>query len=130
MMEWVEGFLKKHKWQQVFDDVWKAVSPSSGFSVPKKAYHEVIQCQGKEMRNLCQCITAVLVVALHNPDSSQQLLFKHALQCVSSLVDFSLMVQYRSHMGETLPYIKKYLEIFHQMKDIFLEFRTSKATRT
>ena len=128
MMEWVEGFLKKHKRQQAFDDAWKAVPPYPGFSVPKKAYREVTQWQGKEMRNLGRCITAVLAAALHNPDSSQQLLFKRALQCVSSLVDFSLMAQYRSHTGETLTYMEKYLETFHRTKDIFLEFRTSKAT--
>jgi len=27
MMEWVEGFLKKHKWQQAFDDASKAILP-------------------------------------------------------------------------------------------------------
>jgi len=37
-MEWVEGFLKKHKWQQAFDDAWKDIPPYPGFSVPKKAY--------------------------------------------------------------------------------------------
>ena len=39
------------------------------------------------------------------------------------------MAQYRSHTGETLTYMEKYLETFHRTKDIFLEFRTSKATR-
>jgi len=27
MMEWVEGFLKKHKRQQVFDNAWKEIPP-------------------------------------------------------------------------------------------------------
>ena len=52
MMEWVEGFLKKHKRQQAFDDAWKELPPYPGFSVPKRAYREVTQWQGKEMRNL------------------------------------------------------------------------------
>ena len=38
MMKWVEGFLKKHKRQHVFDDIWKALSPYPGFNIPKKAY--------------------------------------------------------------------------------------------
>jgi len=43
MMQWVQGFLKKHKQQQAFDDAWKEIPPYPGFSVPKKAYREVTQ---------------------------------------------------------------------------------------
>jgi len=43
MMEWVEGFLKKPKRQQAFDDAWKAIPPYPRFSVPKRAYREVTQ---------------------------------------------------------------------------------------
>jgi len=50
--EWVEGFLKKHKQQQAFDDAWKEISPYPGFRVPKKPYREITQWQGKEIRNL------------------------------------------------------------------------------
>ena len=129
MMQWVEGFLKKHKRQQAFDDAWKEIPPYPGFSVPKKAYREVTQWQGKEMRNLSRCISAVLASALRNPDSSQHHDFQIALKCVSALVDFSLMAQYRSHTPDTLSYMERYLLTFHQTKDIFLEFCTSKATR-
>jgi len=43
MMQWVEGFLKKHKWQQAFDNAWKEIPRYPGFSVPKEAYQEVTQ---------------------------------------------------------------------------------------
>jgi len=43
MMEWVEGFLKKHKGQQAFSDDWKETPPYPGFSVPKKTYREITQ---------------------------------------------------------------------------------------
>ena len=52
-----------------------------------------------------------------------------ALKCVGTLVDFSLMTQYRSHTPDTLAYMERYLQTFHQTKDIFLEIRTSKSTR-
>ena len=39
------------------------------------------------------------------------------------------MAQYQSHTPKTLSYMKEYLRTFHQTKDVFLEFRTSKATR-
>ena len=57
--------------QQAFDDAWKELQPYPGFSVPKRAYREVTQWQGKEMRNLGRCISAVLASALRNPDSFQ-----------------------------------------------------------
>ena len=79
MMKWIEGFLKKHKPQQVFDDNWNVLPPYPGFNVPKKAYEEVTQWQDKEMRNLGRSISAVFASALRNPDGSQQLSFKRAL---------------------------------------------------
>jgi len=82
------------------------------------------------MRNLSGCISAVLASALPNPDSSQCHHFNSPLKCVSTLVDFSLMAQYRSHTPDTVSYMESYLQTFHRTKDIFLEFRTSKATRT
>jgi len=129
-MEWVEGFLKKHKRQKACDDDWKEIPPYPGFSVPKKAYRQIPQWHGKEMRSLGHCISAVFASPLRDPDSSQYHDFKSALKCVSALVDFSLMAQYRSHTPDTVSYMESYLQTFHRTKDIFLEFRTSKATRT
>jgi len=80
------------------------------------------------MHNLSRCISAVLASALQSPDSSQHHDFQIALQCVSALVDFSLMAQYRSHTPDTLSYLERYRLTFHQKKEIFLEFRTSKDT--
>ena len=128
MMDWIQGFLKKHGCLQAFDDVWKALRPYPGFLVPKKAYREVAQWQGKEMRNLRRCILGVLAVALPQPQSSQVIPFKHALGCVRALVDFSMMAQYRSHTCDTIAYMEDYLDLFHKMKGIFLEFRVTKRT--
>ena len=128
MMERVDGFLKKHKWQQAFNDAWIELPPYLRFSVPKSADLEVTQWQGKEMRNIGRCISAVLASALRNPDSSQYQDFNIALKCVGALVDFSLMTQYRSHPPNTLAYMERYLQTFHQTKEVFLEFHTSKST--
>jgi len=78
------------------------------------------------MRNLGRCVLCVLAVALGQPGSAQLIQFKHALGCVTALVDFNMMVQYRSHIAETITYIEDYLDTFHKMKDIFLEFRVTK----
>ena len=99
-----------HRREQAFDDVWKSLPPYPGFFVPKKAYWEITQWQGKEMRNLGRCISGVLASALRHPKPAQQQTFKRALACVNSLVDFSLMAQYRSHTAETLDYMDNYLD--------------------
>jgi len=129
LMDWISGFLKKHAQLQVFDDTWEALLPYPGFFVPKKAYREVTQWQGKQMSNLGRCLLGVLAVALRQPDSRQVIPFKHALNCVRALVNFNMMAQFRSHTPQTIPYMEEYLARFHSMKDIFLEFRVSKRTR-
>jgi len=70
-----------------------------------------------------------LASGLRNPDSSQHQDFNIALKCVGALDDFSLTTQYRSHTPDTLAYMDRYLQTFHQTKDFFPEFHTSKSTR-
>ena len=111
---------------QAFDDGWTTLPPYPGFFVPKKAYREVTQWQGKKMQNLGRCLLGVLAMALWQPDSTQVISFKRALACVRALIDFNMMAQYHSHTNETMAYMKDYLGRFHQMKDIFLEFQVSK----
>jgi len=79
MMDRIQALLKKQGRLQVFDDIWKALRPYCGFWVPKNAYSEVAQWQGKEMRNLGRRILRVLAVALRQPQSSQVIPFHHAL---------------------------------------------------
>ena len=90
------------------------------------AYQEVIQWQGKEMQNLGRCISTVFASPLRNPEGSQQLPFKQALQCLCSLIHFSLMAQYRSYTPKTVEYMETDLRTFHRTKDIFLEFHTTR----
>ena len=81
------------------------------------------------MRNLGRCLLGVLAVALRQPDSTQVQHFKRALTCIGSLLDFTMMAQYRSHTDETIQYMENYANQFHITKDIFLEFRISKQTQ-
>ncbi|KAF8443557.1 hypothetical protein BDZ91DRAFT_635518, partial [Kalaharituber pfeilii] len=43
-----------------------------------------------------------------------------AISCIRYLIDFILMAQYRSHTVSTIAYIEKYLQKFHEHKDVFL----------
>ena len=129
LMQWIEDFVKKHDWQELFDDIWESLPQYPGFFLPKKSYREVTQWQGKEMRNLGCCILEVFASSLRRPMPAQQDPFRHAIQCVRALVDFSLMAQYRSHTEDTLEDMEQYLPDLHHHKEVFQEFRTSKNTR-
>ena len=129
MMDGIEGFLKKNGRLQAFADVWKALLPYPGFLVPKKAYREVTNWQGQDMRNVWRCILGVLTLALRQPGGAQVIPFKRALRCLRALVDFNMVAQYRSHTSDTIAYMEDYLEQFHKLKDIFLEFRVTKRTQ-
>jgi len=82
------------------------------------------------MRNLGRCILDVLAMVLRQPSSAQVIPFKHALECVNALADFNMMVQYCSHISETIAYMEDYLDRLHQMKDIFLQYQVTKRTWT
>ena len=129
LLDWVTAFLKQHQRLDSFDEIWRSMPPYPGFTPPRKAFREVFQRQGKEMRMFGRIVLAALVIALREPSPSQRYLFNHALECVRYLIDFHLMAQYRSHTADTLTYLDDYLRPFHEKKEVFLEFQQSKTTK-
>ena len=68
-------------------------------------------------------------MALRQPDRTQVQHFKCALTCVGTLLDFTMMAQYRSHTDETIQYMENYANQFHETEDTILVFRISKQTQ-
>jgi len=66
IINWIQGFLKKHSALQALDNAWKARPPSQGFFLSKKGDRNLAQWQGKEMRNLRGCLLGAIAVALCN----------------------------------------------------------------
>ena len=54
---------------------------------------------------------------------------KIPIRSIREITDFCLIAQYRSHTPQTIAYIKKYLQDFHQFMHIFRVFRVTKADR-
>ena len=129
LLDWVTSFLKQHCRLDLFDDIWRSMPPYPGFTPPHKAFREVSQWQGKEMRMFGRIVLPAMAIALREPTPSQRYPFNRALECVKHLVDFHLMAQYRSHTAETLTYLDDYLKRFHENKEVFLEFRQSKTSK-
>jgi len=127
-MEWIQDFLKKHNRLKYFDEAWASMGAYPGFTAPKKAYREVSQWQGKEMRNLGRIVTAAFATALHAPNDVERADFRFATRCVTAIVDFHLMAQYSTHTEATLDYtsMRGFLSDFHKEKEIFWAFRIGK----
>ncbi|KAI5776111.1 hypothetical protein EDC01DRAFT_780046 [Geopyxis carbonaria] len=120
-MNWVEDFLKKHDRADKFDDLW-AKTPAYAddrFKPPTKRYREVVQWQGKEMRNLARIILIHFSAALANPSPAQKSDFQEAIRCVRALVQFHLMTEYESYTEATIGYLEHYLAEFHRHKEVF-----------
>jgi hypothetical protein len=129
LMEWVQDFLKKHNRLNNFDEAWSSMGAYPGFTVPKKAYRQVSQWQGKEMRNLGRIVLPAFTAALRAPTEAQRHSFKAATRCVAALIDFHLLAQYKTHTETTLQYMQDALDSFHREKDIFQEFRVGKRAQ-
>jgi len=130
LMTWIEGFLQCHCKAAVFDQFWAGIPPYPNFYHCGKAYRQILQWSGKEMRNFGGIIYPALAAALHDPLPQHRVVFRRALTCVWSLVYWSLVVKYRTDKTETLNYPADHLEELHATKDVFTANRTSKATDT
>ncbi|KAG0641324.1 hypothetical protein HOY80DRAFT_883359, partial [Tuber brumale] len=123
LMKWIIGFLQKYKRLQAFDAAWKNLPTYHSYSPPNKEYSRVSQWTRKEMV-LLPCFAA----ALCRPCPAERLIFAKALNCVRSIIDFTLMAQYQSLTEETIQYLERYLKAFHDHKDVFKEYGKDKST--
>ncbi|KAI5777383.1 hypothetical protein EDC01DRAFT_635915 [Geopyxis carbonaria] len=131
-MDWVEEFLKKHDSADKFNDFWtKAPAYADDrFKPATKRYHEVVQWQGKEMRNLSQIILIHFSAVLANPSPAQKSDFQEAIRCVRAMIQFHLMTEYESHMEMTIGYLQHYFAKFDRHKEVFRWCRTDARLNT
>lgn len=128
LMEWLEDFLKEHGHLDEFNAIWTHMPLHPGFTPPMKRYQAASQWQRKEIHNFQKKILPALASALRNQSSAQAEPFKKAFQYVQALVDWVLVIQYRSHNELTIDMLHSYLKAFHQTKDIFRKYHTKRKT--
>ena len=108
LMDWILPFLEDIHRLTTFDDIWGNVPPYPSFTHPKKAYCQVTQWNGKEMRNLEQIILVVFAAAIRRTADCDKLSpgqlqnANKAIRAVRYLSDFHLVAQYRSHTPVTI----------------------------
>ena len=135
LLSWTQGFLEQHNRINTFNYVWHRLLQYPGFSVPSKAYQMTSQWSGKEMRNFSKIILGTFTAAIrrsaHQPRPTEGQLhdFNKAIRCVRNISDSYLMTQYTSHTDQSVSYMQKYLQGFHETKDVFLRFRADKKIK-
>jgi len=125
LMEWTEGFLRKHKRMEVFDTICSNIPPYPGYQRLQKRYRQITMWSGLEMRGVNHVILACCAAALRRTTDAPRLSAtaqrdaKTAIRCVRAIIDFCLMAQYCTHTQETIKYMDKYLVQLHQHMHIF-----------
>ena len=92
-----------------------------GFRKPQKIYAALNKWTGLENRNAGEILLPCLAVAFKNREPGQTRNFRMALEYVHNCVDFTQRCYFRLHTDRTIGYMRRYLEDFHNAKDIFLE---------
>jgi Plavaka transposase len=129
LIEWIEMLCKAHGRLQRFDDLWLQVPAYLEMTRPTRAYSEVSQWQGKEMKTMARFLMAVVVGALNAPSGVQKRPFEDAIKCTRGLLDFWMYCQYPSHDDESLEQMDDALKRFHDSKGVFLSIRGPKAAK-
>src|SRR5690606_7705621 len=155
-LEWMFNMLDEHGkgLPDLYDLTWMTISPHPAIAVPKKKYRSVKQWSGKEYRNAASIMLVVLEATLDPfpADDIQQSVFDKSMNCISALLNFNLMAQYKSHsfpsdstftngyralwhghsppaLRDTVSYLQHYLALFHNTKDTYLKYRASKKDK-
>jgi len=73
-------------------------------------------------------IPVYFAALLCDPGALERLIFMKALTCIQSIVNFTQILQYKSHIKETIQYLEWYLKAFHDQKVVFEEYRKDRST--
>jgi hypothetical protein len=128
LLQWLNQLLKKYNRLDRFNDLWLSVPAYPDFTKPTKAYEEVSQWTGKELKNMSRFLVSVLSNALRCPEHHERADFNDAIECTRALLDFYMYCRYPSHDDDTLNLMDDALRRFHNHKPVFLKYRASKRT--
>lgn len=73
-------------------------------------------------------LLTVFTVLLRKPKPPDRIPFREAIHCPQSLLDFIMCSQLPIHNTASLCLMDKFLQEFHEKKEVFLEFRAGKWT--
>jgi hypothetical protein len=126
MMKWCISFLKKYDRMELFDRIWKTLPAYDTMTRPTKAYSEVKQWAGKDMRRFLKYMLPLFTAVLRRPSDAERQTFHEAISCVRVFTEFVYYAQYDSHTDTTLQYMDDALKRFHALVEVFASHKKSK----
>ena len=126
LLGWLQEFLKQHKRLELLNDIWLSVPAYLDMSKLRCAREAVSRWNGGEIKTMRRFLVGVTRNMLRNPNLAQKALFKSAVECTRSLVEFYMHCQYDSHDKDTLNLMEDALRRFHHTKWVFLQYRAGK----
>lgn len=129
LLECVTKFLEHNKRLELFNQIWSSVPSYLDKTRPKRAYDQVSQWQGKEMRVMARWLHAVLVATLSDATSVHRAVFDNALRCTCALLKFHQYAHYDRHSDKTLHQMEHTLAEFHDSKHVFQSYRAGKLAQ-
>jgi len=78
---------------------------------------------------MSQYLLVVITQSLRGGSPAQHLIFNHAIECTSALLQLYMYAQYKSHDDATLSYMEDAFHGFRIFKDVFLLGGTGKQAK-
>ena len=135
VIEWTERVVQKHKRLGVLDNLCENMPPDACYRPPQKPYRQVMMWSGVEMQAVNRVLLPSFTAALRRTTDAGSLSpaaqsdCNIAIRCVRGITNFYLIVHYHRHTYQTISYMQKYVQEFHQFVHIFSVFRATQADR-
>jgi hypothetical protein len=85
LQKWIFHFMKTHKRLDKYNAIWLSVPAYHDLTTKNKAYEEVSQWNGKEMKEMSRYLLGVVTQSLQGESPAQCPIFNHAIECTESL---------------------------------------------
>jgi hypothetical protein len=105
LQKWMFHFMKLHAQLDKYNAIWVSVPAYHNLTPKTKAYEEVSQWNGKEMKEISRYLLGVVTQSLRGGSSAQSPICNRAIECTRALLEFHMYAQYQSHDDATLCYM-------------------------
>ena len=122
-------FMKTHERLDKYNAIWLSLPAYHDLTTKNKSYEDVSQWNGKEIKEMSQYLLVVITQSLRGGSPAQHLIFNHAIECTSALLQLYMYAQYKSHDDATLSYMEDAFHGFRIFKDVFLLGGTGKQAK-
>jgi hypothetical protein len=120
LQKWIFHFMKTHERLDKYNAILLSVPAYHDLTPKNKAYEEVTQWNGKEMKEMSRYLRGVVTQSLRGGSPTQRAILNRAIECTRALLEFYMYARYKSHDDATLSFLEDTLHRFHTFKDVFL----------